>query len=63
MGAIFNVSFIVWAKSEDSVHKPQFKKKKLRRERSADADRTEVLLLTSLAPFTAEPQRLTGGPD
>ena len=44
----FNVSLTVWAKSQDSVHKPQFLK---RRERRADADRTEVLLLTSLAPY------------
>ena len=41
----FNVSLIVWAKSQDSVRKPQFG-----RERRAEADRTEVLLLTSLAP-------------
>ena len=39
-----NVSLIVWAKSQDSVHKPQFLKRKER----AEADRTEVLLLTSL---------------
>ena len=38
----FNVSLIVWARSQDSVHKPQFLK---RRERRAEADRTEVLLL------------------
>ena len=44
----FNVSLIVWAKSQDSVHKPQFLK---RREGRAEADRTEVLLLTSLAPY------------
>ena len=31
----FNVSLIVWAKSRDSVHKPQFLK---RRERRAEAD-------------------------
>ena len=42
----FTVSLIVWAKSQDSVHKPQFL-----RERRAEADRTEVLLLTSLAPY------------
>ena len=44
----FNVSLIVWEKSQDSVHKPQFLK---RRERRAEADRTEVFLLTSLAPL------------
>ena len=33
----------MWAKSEDSVHKPQLLK---RRERRAEADRTKVLLLT-----------------
>ena len=44
----FNVSLIVWAKSQDSVHKPQFSK---RRERRADADRTKVLLLTSQASY------------
>ena len=44
----FNVSLIVWAKSQDSVHKPQFLK---RRERRAEADRTKVLLLTSQAPY------------
>ena len=38
----FNVSLIVWAKSRDSVHKPQFLK---RRERRAEADRTEALLI------------------
>ena len=43
-----NISLIVWAKSLDSVHKPQFLK---RREGRAEADRTEVLLLTSLAPY------------
>ena len=43
----FNVSFIAWEKSQDSVHKPQF----LGRERRAEADRTEVLPLTSLAPY------------
>ena len=41
----FNVSLIVWAKPQDSVHKPQFLK------RRAEADRTEVLLLTSQAPY------------
>ena len=40
----FNVSSIVWAKSQVSVHKPHFLK---RRERTAEADRTTVLLLTS----------------
>ena len=44
----FNVSLIVWAKSQDSAHKPQFLK---RRERRAEADRTKVLLLISLAPY------------
>ena len=44
----FNVSLIVWAKSQDSVRKPQFFR---RRERRAEADRTEVPLLTSLAPY------------
>ena len=42
----FNVSLIVWAKSQDSVHKPPFLE---RRERRAEADRTKVLLLTSQA--------------
>ena len=45
---VSHVSLIVWAKSKDSVHKPQFLK---RRERRAKADRTEVLLLTTLAPY------------
>ena len=45
----FSVSvIIVWAKSQDGVHKPHFLK---RRERRAEADRTKVLLLTSLAPY------------
>ena len=44
----FNVSLIVRAKSQDSVHKPRFLK---RRERRAKADRIEVLLLTSQAPY------------
>ena len=44
----FNVSLIVQAESQESVHKPQFLK---RRERRAKVDRTEVLLLTSLAPY------------
>ena len=44
----FNVSWIVWAKSQDSVHKPHFLK---RRERRSEADRTKVLLLTSQAPY------------
>ena len=44
----FNVLLTVWAKSQDSVRKPQFLK---RRERRAEADRTEVLLLTSQAPY------------
>ena len=54
----FNVSLIVWAKSQDSVRKPQFLK---RRERRAEADRTEVLLLTSQVSkcLTARPHRLT----
>ena len=43
----FNVSLIVWAMSRGSVHKPQF----LWRERTAGADRTEVLLPTSVAPY------------
>ena len=51
----FNVSLIVWTKSQDSVHKPQFLK---RRERRAKADRTKILLLTSQA-LTARPHRLT----
>ena len=38
--SLFNVSLIAWAKLQDSVHKPQ-----------AEADRTEVLLLTSQAPY------------
>ena len=38
----FNVSLIVWAKSRDSVHKPQFLK------------RREVLLLTSQALYAKE---------
>ena len=46
--AILMFSLIVWAKSQDSVHKRQFLK---RRERRAEADRTEVLLLTSQAPY------------
>ena len=41
-------SLIAWAKSQDSVHKPQFLK---RRERRAEADRTKVRLLTSQAPY------------
>ena len=41
-------SLIVWTKSQDSVHKPQFLK---RRERRAEADRTKVFLLTSQAPY------------
>ena len=45
----FNVSLIVWARSQDSVRKPQFLK---RRERRAEADRTKVLLLTRQAPYT-----------
>ena len=44
----FNVSLIVWAKSQDSVHEPQFLKI---REKRAEADRTKVLLLTSQAPY------------
>ena len=52
----FNVSLIVWAKSQDSAHKPPFLK---RRERRAEADRTKVLLLTSQAP-SARQHRLTG---
>ena len=53
----FNVSLIVWAKSQNSVHKPQF----LKRSR-AEADRTEVLLLTSLAPYRqATPAHGKGG--
>ena len=43
----FNVSLIMRAKSQDSVDKPPF----FLRERRAEADRTEVLLLTSLAPY------------
>ena len=38
----------MWATSQDSVHKPQVLR---RRERRAEADRTEVLLLTSQAPY------------
>ena len=45
--SLFNVLVIVRAKSQDSVHKPQFLK---RRERRAEPDRTKVLLLTSQAP-------------
>ena len=37
----FNVSLTAWAESQDSVYEPQFLK---RRERRAEADRTEVLL-------------------
>ena len=44
----FNVSLIVWAKSQDGVHKPQFLK---RRERTAEADRTKVRLFTSQALY------------
>ena len=43
----FNVSLTVWAKSRDSVHKNSF----FWRERRAEADRAEVLLLTSQAPY------------
>ena len=43
----FNISLIVWAKPQDSVHKPQFLK---RREKRAEEDGTKVLLLTSQAP-------------
>ena len=43
-----NVSLIVWAKPQESVHEPQVLK---RRERRAEADRTEVLLLASVAPY------------
>ena len=53
--AILMFSLIVWAKSQDSVHKPQFLK---RRERRAEADRTEVLLLTAKR-LTTRPHRLT----
>ena len=42
----FNVSLIVWAKSQDSVHKPRFLKRKESRR-----DLTEVLLLSSLSPY------------
>ena len=49
----FNVLLIVWAKSQDSFHKPQVLKRRERR-----ADRTEVLLLTSLTPYTTRPHRL-----
>ena len=52
----FNVSLTAWSKSQDSVHKPYFLK---RRERRAEADRTKVLLLTSPARLTARPNRLT----
>ena len=44
----FNVSLNEWAKSQDSVHKPQILE---RRERRAETDRTKVLLLTSQAPY------------
>ena len=44
----FNDWLIVWSKSQDSVHKPHFSK---RRERRAKADRTKVFLLTILAPY------------
>ena len=43
----FNVSLTVWAKSQDSVHKSFF----FLKEKRAEADRTEVLLLNSLAPY------------
>ena len=51
----FNVSLILWAKSQDSVRKPRIFK---RRQRRAEADRTKVLLLTSQAPY-CRPHRLT----
>ena len=51
----FNISLIVRAKSQDSVHKPQCFK---RRERRAKADQTKVLLLTSQAPYR-RPHQLT----
>ena len=38
----FNASLLVWAKTQEGVHKPQFLKG---REMRAEADRTEVLLL------------------
>ena len=44
----FNVSAIAWAKSQDSVHKPQVLK---RGERRAEADRIEVLLVNCQAPY------------
>ena len=40
----FNVSLIVWVKSQDSVHKPQCLK---RRERRAEANRTSAGLMLS----------------
>ena len=42
-----NVSLVVWAKSQDSVHKPQIFEEKEEPKR----DRTEVLPLTSQAPY------------
>ena len=51
----FNISLIVRAKLQDSVHKPQCFK---RRERRAKADQTKVLLLTSQAPYR-RPHQLT----
>ena len=44
----FNVSLIVWAKSQDSVQKPQLLKK---RERRAEADRTTVAYQPSALPL------------
>ena len=44
----FNVSLTVWAKSQDSVHKPHFLSRK---ERRAEADRTKVFQLTSQALY------------
>ena len=54
----FNVSLIVWAKSQDSVHKPPFLK---RRERRDEADRTNIYkgtardwLMTSCKQFLSD---------
>ena len=46
-GSRFNVSLIVWTKSQDSVRRPQLLNKRGEPKRN----RTEVLLLTSLTPY------------
>ena len=55
----FNVSLIAWAKSQDSVHKSHFLKRK---ERRAEADRTKILLLSSalLLGHTGSPSAQAG---